>query len=63
MRRVNEDPLMKMRKMEMEVSKNRLANSDKLMKSILLQWKSQLVVEWHILSLMMNMWLQPVSNF
>jgi hypothetical protein len=32
MRRVNEDPLMKMRKMEMEVTKNRLANSDKLMK-------------------------------
>ncbi|KAK8820555.1 hypothetical protein WA577_006615 [Blastocystis sp. JDR] len=32
MRRVNEDPLMKMRKYEMDVTKNRLANSQKILK-------------------------------
>lgn len=32
MRRVNEDPLMKMRKYEMDVTKNRLANSQKILR-------------------------------
>ena len=32
MRRVNEDPLMKMRKYEMDGTKNRLANSQKILK-------------------------------